>query len=212
MDRGLVTIYILVLFFLSITPSVDNFAHADLYIWTDADGIRHVSNVSQPQDETAEQISEEKVVLPEGQLFRVVRVFDGDTVRVSGMGLTFKIRLVGIDAPETGWKGKTGQPYGREASDVLSRMVLERDVILKQYGTGGYNRMLAEVFRNGMNINLEMLQKGMAEVYQGKVAPGIDIDRYKETEAKAKMRRTGIWSQGRAYKSPRQWRRENPRK
>ncbi|HCY86207.1 MAG TPA: nuclease [Desulfobacteraceae bacterium] len=212
MGRGLIYICIFVLFAFMIFPVEKRIVHADLYIWTDANGIRHVSNVSPPQDEIAEQLSEDDVVFPEGQTFRVVRVFDGDTVRVTGMGLTFKIRLVGIDAPETGWKSKAGQPYGKAATDLLSRMVLDRDVVLRQYGTGGYNRMLAEVIIDGKNINVEMLEKGMAEVYRGKVARGIDMNRYKEAETFARQRNIGIWSLGKAYQSPRQWRREHPRK
>jgi endonuclease YncB( thermonuclease family) len=38
-------------------------------------------------------------------LFKVVRVYDGDTVKAVGHDIEIKVRLVGIDAPETS-KGK----------------------------------------------------------------------------------------------------------
>ena len=108
--------------------------------------------------------------------------------------------------------GKPGQPYGKTATDVLSGLILNRKVMLRQYGTGGYNRILAEILRNTMNVNIRMLQQGLAEVYRGKIAPGIDIRKYRAAEAAARGSMAGIWSQGKTYKSPRQWRRENPRK
>lgn len=190
------------------SPGRDS-ARADLYIWVDENGVRHVSNVAPPRGGAVTQIKEAERFAPEGRVFRVVRVFDGDTIRVTGMGLTFKVRLVGIDAPEAGWKGNPGQPYGREAAEALSGMILNRDIVLKQHGTGGYNRILAEVFLNRENINIRMLRKGMAEVYRGKMASGIKDGQYRSAEAAARRSRVGIWSQGSAYKSPRQWRRKN---
>ena len=49
-----------------------------------------------------------------------------------------------------------------------------------------YNRQLAEVFLNNQNINLEILKAGLAEVYKGKPAKGINIDLYYDAQSYAK--------------------------
>ena len=187
-------------------------AAADIYIWTDQNGIRHVSNIAPPSQGHAVRMEEKETPLPQGERFRVVQVFDGDTIQVNGAGLAFRVRLVGIDTPETGRKGLQDQPFSQKARDALAGMILDKDVVLTQYGTGGYNRILAEVFSDGLNINLEMLRMGLAEVYQGRIAPALDIAPYKKAQAYARQKNLGIWSLGKRYKSPRQWRKENPRK
>ncbi len=183
---------------------------AALYIWTDADGIRHYSNISPPAVGDIHRIEESIQKIPIGTLFKVIKVFDGDTIQAKGNGLTFKIRLVGIDAPEKGRKGQAGQPFAQQSKQTLERLVGGRSVRIKQYGTGGYNRILAELFVNTQNINLTLVEKGLAEVYRGKPAYGLNKERYKRVEKRAKARRVGIWSLGRRYKSPRQWRKEHP--
>jgi micrococcal nuclease len=56
----------------------------------------------------------------------VSKVKDGDTVVIAPLkgGELFTCRLYGIDAPETAKEGRPGQPYGDEARQTLSRMVL----------------------------------------------------------------------------------------
>ena len=75
--------------------------------------------------------------------FKVTKVYDGDTVKAEGHDITIKIRLVGIDAPETAkGKRKPGQPYSQRAKKYLAGMVLNRVVDVKGYGLGPYNRIL----------------------------------------------------------------------
>ncbi len=183
-----------------------------VYVWTDDNGIKHFSNIAPPIDKQTNQVNESTEPLPQGMRFKVTKVYDGDTVQLRGAGLEFRVRLVGIDTPETGGNNKQGQPYSRRAQKTLSQLIMGKEVTLKQYGTGGYNRVLAELFSGRVNINLIMLKKGLAEVYRGKLPQELDAAAYKSAEAKAKIDRAGIWSLGDRYQSPRQWRRENPRK
>ena len=56
--------------------------------------------------------------------FKVVRVYDGDTLKATGHDIDIKVRLVGIDAPELKrGKHKPGQPFGQKAKRFLSRLV-----------------------------------------------------------------------------------------
>jgi len=183
-----------------------------LYSWTDTHGVKHFSNIAPPQEGKVRLLKEEKFELPRGHQFKVVKVFDGDTVRVEGFGLQFKIRLVGIDTPELGKKGQHYQPYSRRAKQELTRLIHEKTVSLKQYGTGGYNRVLAEIFMGATNVNLEMIRSGLAEVYRGKMPKMLNANLYFQAEKQAKHSLKGMWAQETAYISPKQWRRQYPLK
>jgi endonuclease YncB( thermonuclease family) len=122
------------------------------------------------------------------------------------------VRLVGIDAPETSYKKRPGQPFSQEARQMLSRLVAGKRITLKGYGMGAYNRQLAEVFSDGINVNLALLTAGMAELYRGDPVKGLDLDRYKQAQASAKRAYRGVWGLGGNYQSPRTWRKQHPRK
>ncbi|MGD9687467.1 MAG: thermonuclease family protein [Desulfobacter sp.] len=203
--RPAIQILVTVLLALSVSQ-----ARCDVYSWIDENGIRHFSNVSSPYDKTATQIPESVSSTIDKSNFTVIKVFDGDTVQVQGEDLEFRIRMVAIDAPETGGSKKKGQPYSQQAKKVLQQLIQGKKVRLKQYGTGGYNRILAEIFSQDVNINLAMVRQGLAEVYRGKLPKTLDPASYRKAEADARRRRAGMWSQGKAYKSPKTWRKENP--
>jgi endonuclease YncB( thermonuclease family) len=140
--------------------------------------------------------------------FMVTRVTDGDTITVTGDGSKITIRLVGIDAPETSKKKhEPGQPFSRKSTEYLASLVLNKSVVVKSYGTDRYSRTLGVVFVNGMNVNLEMIKTGLAEVYRGKPAGEIDLKPYWDAETGAKKAGRGMWSLGDKYSSPKEWRR-----
>jgi endonuclease YncB( thermonuclease family) len=138
--------------------------------------------------------------------YRVLRVYDGDTILVSGAGGRKVIRLLGIDAPETSkGKGKPGQPYSRVAQRYLAGLILDRTVTLVAYGEDRYNRLLAVVYCESRDINHAMIEAGLAEVYRGRTPDGFDKSPYLATETEARESRTGMWRQGDDYVSPIRW-------
>ena len=140
--------------------------------------------------------------------FKVVRVYDGDTVKAVGHDIEIRVRLVGIDAPETSKaKHKPGQPYGKKAGKYLAGLVLNKIVDIKGYGSDRYGRILGEIFIEDKNVNLEMVETGYAEVYSGQPPRGFYLSAYQMVEKKARHANLGIWSQGDEYLSPRSWRR-----
>ncbi len=185
--------------------------YGNIYFWTDENGVKHFSNVTATLNKTLEELKETQPVVQKHP-FKVLKIYDGDTIKVSGLDLTFKVRLVGIDSPEIGFNGQPGQPFAQKARHHLIDLLEEQMVAVKSYGTGGYNRQLAEVFVGDKNINLEMIKAGLAQVYRGKRPKGLDSKRYFTEELKAKRINKGMWNQGDAYKSPWQWRKEHPRK
>lgn len=185
--------------------------HGDIYSWTDRDGVKHFSNIEPSRAHEFEEFSEVRPVF-KGHDFRVLKIYDGDTIKAAGHGLTFKIRLVGIDCPEAGYKGQKGQAYSREAASFLENLLKDNTIAVKSYGTGGYDRQLAEIFIGDRNINLEMIKAGLAEVYQGRLPAGLDSERYVLEESRAKSAGRGMWVQGNTYMSPKLWRKIHPRK
>jgi micrococcal nuclease len=139
--------------------------------------------------------------------FKVTRVYDGDTVKAEGYDIEIKVRLLGIDAPETSKsKRDPGQPYSQQAKKHLAGLILNKVVEIKGYGLGPYNRILGVIYLDGKNINLEMVKAGLAEVYQGKPPKGFDSKPYLQAEKEAKAAKRGMWSLGNKYISPKEWR------
>jgi len=150
-------------------------------------------------------------LLPTGSLagqFKVTRVYDGDTVKAEGHDITIKIRLVGIDTPETAkkGKGKPGQPYSQRAKEYLAGLVLNKTVDIKGYGIGPLNRPLAVIYLDGKNVNLEMVKAGLAEVYRGRAPHKFPLLPYWQAEKEARDDKRGMWSLGDEYVSPKTWR------
>ena len=133
---------------------------------------------------------------------------DGDTVKITGNGEKITVRLVGIDAPETSKKkNQPGQPFSKKSTKYLASLVLNKSVEVKSYGTDRYGRTLGVVFVGDKNVNLEMIKAGLAEVYRGRPAKGLDIKPYWDAESGAKKAGIGMWSLGDKYISPKEWRR-----
>ena len=99
----------------------------------------------------------------------VERVADGDTLTVITPNQTkLRIRMFGIDAPETPKGTKfPGQPYGKEAEAYLKQLVEGKRVKVEIYEVDRYKRLLSTIFLDGKDINLAMIEAGLAEVYRG---------------------------------------------
>jgi micrococcal nuclease len=139
--------------------------------------------------------------------FKVVKVYDGNTIKVEGYGTSLKVRLAGIDAPELcAEKTELGQPFGEEAKDYLSGLILDKTVGIKGYGQKRYALMWGTILLGDKDINLEMVQAGYAEVYRGKSPKGLTLEPLFQAEKEAMAAKRGIWSQGEGYVTPRDWR------
>ncbi len=192
-------------------------ATAQMYFWTDENGISHYSNVAPPDDNNDCYLIDEMLPLssppaqpPENATtVTVKKIFDGDSFIALGHGLEFSIRLVGIDAPETGRKNSRGQPFSQKAKKALADMIDKKQVKIVSHGKDHYNRQLAEVFADKTLVNLEMVTRGLAEVYPGKKPGTLETKKYYRAQQSARKARAGIWSLGKAYQSPSAWRKKN---
>ena len=113
---------------------------------------------------------------------KIVKVVDGDTVDVEidlGFSLTKKerIRLAGIDTPETRTRDAEEKKKGIECKKRLSDIIedQENEVILKSHGVGKFGRCLGELSymtedeegEYEVNINQSLVNEKLAEEYFG---------------------------------------------
>jgi micrococcal nuclease len=64
----------------------------------------------------------------------------------------------------------------------------------------------AFILNSGMNINLQMVKKGMAEVYRGRHPKGLDLNIYRQAKKVARQTIKGMWRLGDTDQSPKDWR------
>lgn len=132
----------------------------------------------------------------------VSKVSDGDTIHVTDpMGTKVKVRLYGIDAPETekgnkktGRISKPGQPYGEEAYQALNSKVFRKSIKLDIMAVDQYKRSVGIVYLNGKNINQEMVAEGFAWAYR-QYLDRPHASEYIELEGQARAKRLGLWQQ-----------------
>ena len=137
----------------------------------------------------------------------VSRVLEGDLLYVLCSGKTISVRLAAIDAPEMSTvRQRPGQPFCERARLHLENRVLSRTVSMDRYGKDRHGRTLAVIFLNGANVNLEMVQAGLAEVYRGRSPERLDLTPYRMAEQEARTALRGIWALRDQYFSPRDWR------
>ncbi len=137
---------------------------------------------------------------------KVTWIYDGDTVKIKTDNSNKKIRLAFIDAPEMGYNDSKGQPFAKKSKYFLFHLIHNKQVTLSCYGKDTYGRSLCEIYLDHKSINLLMIQSGMAEIYKGKKGNTKDLSFYYRTELEAQKTKTGIWSQGDKYRSPRLYR------
>lgn len=127
------------------------------------------------------------VAVPSGmQRFagRVLSVTDGDTVIVARGRGQVTIRVFGIDAPEG------TQPFGREATALLSARVLNKIVDVDMKNVDTYGRLVASISVGGTDVGEEMVRSGAAWHY----AQYSDSARLAVAEREARAARRGLWA------------------
>jgi len=130
--------------------------------------------------------------------YMVLKVVDGDTLDVNIQGKVERLRLIGIDTPETVDPRKPIQCFGKEASDKAKELLIGKSVGLEIDESQGerdkYGRLLRYVFLpDGTNFNLYMISEGYAHEYTYDEAYKYQVE-FKQAEAEARNTQKGLWS------------------
>ena len=120
-------------------------------------------------------------------------VYDGDTVLLATREQSrLKVRLYGIDAPETAKPDAPGQPFGTVAKRTLMYKIMETAGLGGDRDTDQYQRAVAVIRYAGRDINREMVSEGMAWAYRRYLA-GPYASEYIGSEEVARVRHKGLW-------------------
>lgn len=121
-------------------------------------------------------------------------ITDGDTVTVNSNGTTNTLQLACIDSPD--WVNGQAE-YNAQASKTRLTQLLPIGSSIRYYpvGTVSGNRVLGVIFRNNININLQMVTEGQAQLHPSyrNSCPG-SANALANALTNAQSRRVGIWN------------------
>jgi len=119
---------------------------------------------------------------------KVIYVADGDTVGLLDANKKqHRIRLEGIDAPES------GQAFGTQSRQALNEAVYGKEVIVAYQESDQYGRILGHIYGKDRWVNYDQLTRGMAWHYRH-----FNGDAYlAESQKTAQSQKTGLWRDAR---------------
>lgn len=182
---------------------------AAVFVWLDHSPLRQKW---QPLPKAAEQLKSSDFEKYHRKVFTVIKVIDGDTIDINipdGKHNHTRIRLLGVDTPETK-NERTGVMYfGPEAAEFTKKFALGKEaaVYLEDRRTRDkYGRLLAYVqLPEGKFLNEVLLEEGFA--YADTRFKHSFYNKYKQLEAVARSGKKGLWEKVTAEQMPK-WRQE----
>lgn len=129
---------------------------------------------------------------PGAEVF-VARAVDGDTLLLADGR---RVRLIGVDTPETKREGAPVEPFGPEAHEFTARLVERRRVRLEfdRERHDKYQRILAYVYIDDKLLNEELLRAGLGRALLKYPYNESMKRRFRKAEGEARRARLGIWS------------------
>src|SRR4030043_1802256 len=122
------------------------------------------------------------------------RVIDGDTIVVTIGGQEEKVRLIGVDTPETVHPEKPVEYFGKEASEFTKRIVEGKEVRLEfdWQERDKYGRLLAYVYlSDGTFLNAEIIKQGYGFAFTK--YPFKYLEEFRKYEREARQKGRGLW-------------------
>ena len=171
-------------------------------LWLFNGDISEVFNNSSPVNNTEIESESESDIISG----TVKRVIDGDTLVVSINNQDRRVRMLGVDTPETVHPKKGVQPYGKEASNFTKQSLTGRRVWLEYDSSplDRYERHLAYIWlekpakidessiRREM-FNARLLLEGYAKVMIIKPNKRYE-DLFKKFQSEAQSSKRGLWA------------------
>jgi micrococcal nuclease len=156
-----------------------------------------LNNSSLKQDKITKQTSINQAISVR-ETVKVLKVIDGDTIKVLINNREDSVRLIGIDSPEVVDDKKPVQCFGKEASSKAKEILNGKSIVLESDPTQGerdeYGRLLRYVFlEDGTNFDKFMVSEGYAREYTFKDNPYKYQLEFIQTEKKAKENKKGLW-------------------
>jgi len=134
----------------------------------------------------------------------VVRVVDGDTIVArldAEPGTEYKIRLLGVNTPETVDPRRAVQCFGKQASDFAKKTLSGKRVRLEADPQADerdkYDRLLRNItLADGTDFNALLVREGFANAYLSFPLNAARKVELRKLEAEAKAAGRGLWAPG----------------
>lgn len=135
--------------------------------------------------------------LPAPGYYKIASFEDGDTISVDMNGITERVRMIGIDTPETQDPRKPVQCFGKAASQFTQKLIGNNVVRLESDALSGnrdrYNRLLRYVYLpDGTLVQAEILRLGYGFAYTS--FPFTKSDEFVALQKEAREQNRGLWS------------------
>lgn len=129
--------------------------------------------------------------------YRVAQFYDGDTIAVNMSGNPEKIRLIGVDTPETHDPRKAVQCFGQAAADFTKRLIADQPIRLEadplSSNRDRYNRLLRYVYLpDNRLVNAEIIKQGYGFAYTS--FPFTKSDEFRVYGQEARQQNRGLWA------------------
>jgi micrococcal nuclease len=150
---------------------------------------------TQDKKDTPEDVKSAEEGDPVRQPANVARIVDGDTIVVTIGEEDLRVRLIGIDSPETVHPSRPVQCYGEEAKEKLTELIDEKTIWLEKdvSETDRFGRLLRYVYVGDIFVNEYMVREGYA--FAVTFPPDIRYrDLFAEAQAEAEENKRGLWS------------------
>ncbi|MGC9527771.1 MAG: thermonuclease family protein [Limnospira sp.] len=123
----------------------------------------------------------------------VEKIMDGDTVVLNDGGTSRTAQLACIDAPD--WVNGAPEPHAETSRNRLNSLIpAGSSVQYYDLGTIGGGRVLAVIFNNNQNINLQMIAEGQARLHRSyRQTCSTSANALSQAESAAQSRRLGVW-------------------
>jgi micrococcal nuclease len=141
---------------------------------------------------------------------KCLRVIDGDTIEVEYNNKRDKVRLIGVDTPETKDPRKPVQYFGKEATEFTKKAVEGKNVRLEfdQTLRDKYDRLLAYVYLpNGEMLNAKIIKEGYGHAYIK--YPFKYLEEFRNYEKQAREKGLGLWGKRDVKENPKKARAPN---
>lgn len=144
---------------------------------------------------TIQPVKESLVAKP--GYYKVTYVSDGDTFAVNMDGRTEKVRLIGVDTPETVKPNSPQECYGKIASDFTKHTLTDKTVRLEadpiNQNRDRYDRLLRYAYlEDGSLFNAKLISEGYGFAYLS--FPFTKNEEFRQAQAAAREQNKGVWS------------------
>lgn len=145
---------------------------------------------------TASNETNKATIINTDDLYSIVRIVDGDTIVVNYKGTEEKVRLIGVNTPESVHKDSSkNTEEGQIASEYTKNLLTGKKVKLEfdVSPRDKYGRLLAYVYLDEKMVNKTLLEEGYAKI--ATYPPNVKyVDEFTKIQKKARENKKGFWN------------------